>query len=116
MRSDAERLADILDAIRNIEKYSGKGTAGFENDELIRNWIASHLQIVGEAASGLSEELRAQHPEVPWRKIIGLRHILVHHYFAVNLKLVWSVVEKDLPVLKLQVEAMLKSLGAEPAT
>jgi len=115
MRSDPERLADILDSIRDIEEYARQGKAVFESDRLIQNWIASHLQVMGEACFGLSQKLRAQHPEVPWRKIIGLRHILVHHYFAVNLKIIWSVTEEDLPALKPQIEGILSQLG-EPET
>jgi uncharacterized protein with HEPN domain len=111
MRDDRERLLDMLEAIMRIEKYAAKGKVAFASDELIQNWIASHLQIIGEAASALSQSLRAKHPEVPWKDIIGLRHVLVHHYFAVKLKIVWSVVEDDIPVLKPQIEAMLNELG-----
>jgi uncharacterized protein with HEPN domain len=111
MRDDRERIQDILDSIDQIDKYASKGNAAFAADELIQNWICSHLQVIGEASYGLSQALRARHPEIPWKEIIGLRHILVHHYFAVNLKIIWSVVEDNLPVLKPQIEAVLNELS-----
>lgn len=113
MRDDRERLLDILDAIKQIDKYSSKGKAVFSSDELVQNWVASHLQVIGEASFALSQKFRARHPEIPWKQIIGLRHILVHHYFAVNLGIIWSVVEDDLPVFKPQIEAILKQLDLD---
>lgn len=64
MRSDAERLRDILEAIARIDKYAARGRTAFEQDELIQNWIVSHLQIIGEAARAMSPALRERHPEV----------------------------------------------------
>ncbi len=61
----------------------------------------------GEACRGLSDELRTRHPEIPWPAIIGMRNILVHDYFGLNLDEVWAAVERDLPVLRQQVAAML---------
>lgn len=108
MRDDRERLNDILDAIKKIEKYARRGENVFKRNELVQNWIIRHLQIVGEAAWALSNELRDQHPEVPWSEIIGMRNILVHNYFGIDTKIVWSVVKDDLPELKRQVKAMLR--------
>ena len=104
MRDEKERLFDILDAIERIKKYAAKGRVAFEQDELIQNWIVHHLQVIGEAAANLSYEFTGTHPEIPWDKIIGMRNILVHHYFGIDLNVVWSAVENDLPVL----EASLK--------
>lgn len=113
MRDDTERLRDILEAIGRIERYAGAGTAAFEHNELIQNWVIHYLQIIGEASGRLSEELRAQHPEVPWSKIIGMRHILVHDYFDIDLDIVKAVLETDLPVLKPQILAILEKLEGE---
>jgi uncharacterized protein with HEPN domain len=82
MRSDRERLLDILEAIDRIDTHKGEGRSEFETDELLQIWFVHHLQIIGEAASRLSDEIRTQHPEVPWGQMIGMRHILVHGYFA----------------------------------
>lgn len=97
MRDPKERLHDILDAIRNIERYAARGREIFEHDELIQNWFVRHLQIIGEAVRGLPDDVRDRMPEVPWTKIMGMRHILVHDYFAVDTDIVWDVVEGELP-------------------
>ena len=110
MRSDSERLYDILEAIERISRYAGDRLEAFENNELIQNWVISHIQIIGEACNRVSEALQTQHPEVPWSKIIGMRHILVHNYFDIDLDAVRVVLERDLPVLKPQIETILTGI------
>ena len=100
MRDDSERLRDIPAAMEHIEKYAVQGPAAFKTDELIQAWFLRHLQIIGEACRSLSESLKNSHPAIPWSKIIGMRHILVHDYFDIDLPLVWNVVERELPELK----------------
>ncbi|MGB8992579.1 MAG: DUF86 domain-containing protein [Desulfobaccales bacterium] len=111
MRDDRERLRDILEAIEHIGKYVAKGRTAFQADELIQAWFLRHLQIIGEACRSLSASVRNRHPEIPWSKIIGMRHILVHDYFDIDLPPVWNVVERELPELKKHVTAILNELG-----
>jgi uncharacterized protein with HEPN domain len=111
MRDNRERLRDILESIELIEKYAAKGRAAFEQDELIQVWFLQHLQIIGEASRSLSADIRESHPEVSWAKIIGMRNILVHNYFEIDLPVVWNAVERELPDLKKQVTAILQELG-----
>lgn len=110
MRDPKERLQDILEAIDNIERYALRGQEEFEKDELIQNWFVRHLQIIGEAARALPQKIREIAPSVPWSKIIGMRHILVHNYFGIDTAAVWEVVERDLASLKKEVEAILEKL------
>ena len=112
MRDDGERLLDILDAIRQIEKYAVRGFDAFSQNELIQVWFTRHLQIIGEAARSLSPNLTDKYPAVPWGEIIGLRNVLVHNYFEIDLEVVWGIVQDDLPPLKNQVETILRDLGA----
>lgn len=99
---------DIAEAIERIERYASKGREAFEDDELIQNWILHHLRVIGEAARAISDELKDGHDEMPWQQIVGMRHILVHRYFEVDTDLIWSVVEDDVPVLKQQIDLILK--------
>jgi len=108
MRDDTQWLLDIIEAIDRIERYSSRGRDAFEADELFQNWIVHHLQVIGEAARSLSSDLREENKDIPWAKIIGMRHILVHRYFEIDQDLVWSVVVGDLPQLKQRVEAILE--------
>ena len=75
MRDDRARLLNFQETIDRIERYAARGRKVFEQDELIQNWMVSHIQIIGEACRAISTELRAQHLEVPWRAIIGMRKV-----------------------------------------
>ena len=110
MRRERERLLDILEAIERIEKYAEEGKAAFESDELIQTWVVHHITIIGEACRSLSDDFQASHANVPWADIVGMRNILVHHYFGIDTEAVWAVVEHDIPELKLNIQTILKSL------
>ncbi len=116
MRDDAERLRDILEAIERVEKYAVRGRAAFDADELIQTWVVHHIEVIGEACRALPDEFQARYSGVPWSDIIGMRNILIHHYFGIDLDAVWSVVERDLPDLKLNVQAILRNIGSDDET
>ena len=108
MRRDRERLLDVQDSITRIEEYASRGREAFEQDNLIQTWMLHHLQIIGEACRAISPHFRARHPGVPWTKIIGLRSILVHHYFEIDVDIVWLAVERDIPESKEKVKVILQ--------
>ena len=110
MKDDRERLLDLRDAIERIEKYTAAGRPALEHDELIQTWVIYHLQIIGEAARALSPELRDRYSDVPWSQIIGMRNILAHRYFGIDVDIVWSAVENDLPRLKSKIDLILSEL------
>lgn len=114
MKDDPGRLQDILEAIVRIEAHLAGGREEFLENELLQVWAVHHLQRIGEAASRLSEDLRRAHAEVPWAKIVGMRNILIHDYLAIDLDIVWVAVERDLPVLKGQVQLILEQLTKPP--
>jgi uncharacterized protein with HEPN domain len=109
VRSDAERLRDILDAIDQIRKYSSKGREAFERDELIQVWIVHHLARLGEAVARLSPNVRNRR-SVAWKQIIGMRNILVHDYFRIDPETVWTAVDLHLPRVEERVREMLAAL------
>ena len=100
MRDDHGRVFDILEAISRIERVYIEGKKKFGEDEMAQVWVIHHLEIIGEAARGISEEFKDSHGEIPWSEMIGMRNILIHQYFGIDKEAVWQVVEKDLPVLK----------------
>lgn len=110
MRDDFGRLQDMIEAINKIESHVGQDRDAFFDDEMLQVWVIHHLQVLGEAANRLSGEIRAANPDVPWSEIIGMRHILVHNYFGIDLERVWLVVEDDLPELKPKVERITRLL------
>ena len=110
MRDPRERLQDILEAIRHIDRYAARGRQAFEADELIQSWFVRHLQIIGEAARALPEEIRAKMSDIPWSKVIGMRHILVHDYFGIDTEVVWDAVQRDLPSLREKITSLLQHL------
>ena len=110
MRDPRERLEDILEAIGHIDRYAARGREAFEADELIQSWFVRHLQIIGEAARALPEEIRAKMTDIPWSKVIGMRHILVHDYFGIDTEVVWDAVQRDLPSLREKITGLLQHL------
>jgi uncharacterized protein with HEPN domain len=113
MRDPRERLRDIIDAINDIERHNPEDQDRFLEDELIQNWFVQHLQIIGEAARALPSAILELAPDVPWRKIFGMRNILVHEYFGIDFFLIWGIVENDLPKLKGEVERILNLLESK---
>src|SRR4051794_35116375 len=104
MRDDKERVLDALEAIERIEKYTAEGFNAFETDELVQTWVVHHLQIIGEACRAVSPSLQQRYPGVPWSSVIGMRNIIVHNYFQVDVEIVWTVVAQDLASLKRELQ------------
>lgn len=77
---------------------------------MLQSWFLRHLQIIGEAARALPEDVRGLAPEIPWSNIIGMRNILVHGYFDIDTGIVWDAAMRDVPAIKPAVERLLKTL------
>jgi uncharacterized protein with HEPN domain len=92
-------LADILDAADKIATKVAEGREGFDRDEYAQLALVHLVQIIGEAAARLSNEVVENHPEIPWRQIVAMRNRVVHGYFDVDLDVLWTVVDADVPKL-----------------
>jgi len=114
LRDPTERLRAILEAIAAIERHMDCDKAAFEQDELRQTWFLRHLQIIGEAARALPAEIRALDVEIPWSKIIGMRNVLVHGYFGIDIDIVWEAVTRDVPALKPAILALLMRIENQP--
>lgn len=110
MRSQRERLLDILGAIEEIEEYAALGHDAYVENKLIQGWMILQLQRIGEAAARLSETVRGQCPDIPWQDIVGMRNMLTHEYFGISLTRVWMTVVSDVPVLKACVNRILEGM------
>ena len=100
-RSASILLEDMRDASARIARYvQGKDAAAFLADEQCEDACVRNLEIIGEAASRLPVEFLSAHPEVDWRKIIGLRNRIVHGYFGVDFEIVWRIISLDLQLLR----------------
>src|SRR5206468_558718 len=103
VRSDRLRLSDILDAIEVIARYLPADRAAFDRDPPIQSHIYRHVTMIGEAAFKLSPSIKDQRPQVPWKQIEGMRHIMVHDYFKVDWDIVYATARNDVPSLKPQI-------------
>ena len=102
-------LEDILEAIERIQGYVQDVTReDFETDGMRIDAVIRNLEVIGEAVKQVPDSVREKYPNVAWRKIAGLRDILIHKYFDVNLEVVWSVVQSNIPILKIEIQQILK--------
>ena len=109
MRSDRARLLDIDEAVRRIKEKFPSLKEEFIQSDLLQVWVLYHIQVIGEAANGISPEFQEQHLEIPWKNIIAMRHLLVHQYFGIDPDEVWNTAKQDLPKLQQEIVLILKS-------
>jgi uncharacterized protein with HEPN domain len=103
-------LLHMLDAIQKIELYIPADREAFMADSLRQDAIIRQLEIIGEATKKLSSELRSKYPTIPWRRIAGLRDILIHEYMGVDLNAVWELTQQNIPQLKTVLKLILTDL------
>jgi uncharacterized protein with HEPN domain len=108
-RADDDFLRDIREAVRRIKTYTdGMTYDRFLADIKTQDAVVRNLEIIGEATRSLSPELQKKYPDVPWKGMAGVRDRLIHHYFGVNLDIVWAIVSVELPTLHSQIETILQ--------
>lgn len=99
MRDDDARVADIIEAAKQLEEHVAASRERFFTDPVVQAAAQRWLEIIGEAATRLSDDHRAKRPDIPWREIFGMGTILAHGYFDVDLDVVWDAVTDDVPAL-----------------
>ncbi len=105
-------LSHIIESIELIEEYAkGMTQAGFVKDPILQDAIIRRLEVIGEAVKGLSSSFKEKHSGPPWKQMAGMRDILIHEYFNVDLVLTWKVVKHELPSVKKQLLIILEEMG-----
>jgi uncharacterized protein with HEPN domain len=111
IHDDIVYLQHILDSIKDIKSSVGNlSKEEFQESKDIRDACIRRLEVIGEAAKNLSQEIRDKYPLVEWKKIVGAMDLMIHSYFRVDLDVVWDILNKDLPVLKKQIVEIKKGL------
>jgi uncharacterized protein with HEPN domain len=108
-RHDRVRLQHMADAMAAAMRFvEGRNRSDLESDEMLLFALVRAIEIVGEAASKISDEARAEMPELPWASIVGMRHRLVHAYFEINRDILWATVTDAVPPLAERLKLLLK--------
>lgn len=109
-KSDLIRLRHMVDSAREALGFiEGRSRSDLNTDRMLSLSLVKSVEIVGEAAYQISDEMKARYPQIPWQDIMGMRHRLVHAYYAINLNILWTTVTKDLPPLVDQLEHILST-------
>jgi|SRR3989338_394686 len=108
-RRDKDFLGDIKEAMELIASYTkGLTYKKFLIDRKTQDAVVRNLEVIGEATNNITADFKASHPEVPWKALAGLRDKLIHFYFGIDYKIVWSIAKKELPKLCKKVKNILK--------
>ena len=101
---DRERLGHMLDAARDAVAFiESRRREDLDTDAMLRRALVNALQVIGEAAARVPDEVCRNHPGIPWHEVRGMRNFVIHEYFGVDLGAVWDTATKDLPALKMQI-------------
>ena len=104
-------VEDIVECMDKIDRYlKGLSFADYDKSDLVVDAVVRNLEVIGEASRNVPAEVRKKHPEIPWKKMIGLRNIAIHEYFGVDKSIIWEIATKNLPETREKVEALLKVL------
>ena len=111
LAKDKGRLEDIVEYSSNVLSIvEAVDFEHFENDILVYYSTMKNVEIVGEAAYMLTKEFKAGHPEIPWKQVEGMRHVLVHGYSQVLPRILWNTAKQDIPEIKKQAEKYLNDI------
>lgn len=102
-------IEDILESMEKIQRYiKSLDYKEFKNNELIVDAVIRNIEIIGEASKNIPDDIRGKYPDIPWRRMIGLRNITAHEYFGVDLNIIWEIITANLPETKPKIELILE--------
>ena len=103
-------LSNIQECIEAIESYTGDGKETFIQTRIIQDAVIRNFEVMGEASKRISPKIKEKYPEVPWRRIAGLRDVLIHDYLRVDLVEVWGIISDYLPELKVHIQTIIRDI------
>ncbi len=110
-RDDLVFIEHILESVEAIKKFSENlDEEELHSNRLKQSAIVREIEIIGEASKNISKEFKEKYNEICWKDIVGTRDMMIHQYFGVNLKIVWDIITKDIPILKNQILKIKKDL------
>jgi uncharacterized protein with HEPN domain len=108
-KSSVFYFEDILESIEKIRRYLGEASFDqFLENEMLIDAVVRNLEIIGEAAAHIAPEVRVKYPEIEWKKIVGLRNVLIHDYSGIDLDIVWDIIRNRLIDLETKTMQVLK--------
>jgi len=108
---DQARINHILDAILELERYTASYSEhNFFENSMLQSACIRQLEIIGEAAGRISEKIKERSATIKWKELVGLRNILIHEYFGVDLQVVWEIIKLDIPQLKNEITILLNEI------
>ena len=113
MRSQKAYVSHVLERIRRIEEDAAGGEEAFLASHTLQDAIIRNPQVLGESVRRIEEAKKQRHPDIDWRAIAGVRNVLVHDYFDIDLNAVWQIVVRDIPELKRAVVSMRSVSGSD---
>ena len=111
MKNNKLYLSNIQECIQNIEIYTKDGEEIFKQNRMIQDAVIRNFEIIGEAVKRIEKEIKESYPNIPWRQMAGFRDVLIHDYLRVDLEEVWLIIIDDLPILKVNIETIMKDLS-----
>lgn len=110
-RDDKLFLYDILESCKRISEYiSGIEEDAFKESRMLQDALVRNIEVIGEAAKNLSADLIDMNSDLPWKEIMRMRDKIIHHYFRVDLAVIWQTVTSDIPVLEKRVAEIYEGL------
>lgn len=100
-RSVKQFVADIIEAMEKIERYcTGMDEVSFRGNDLVRDAVIRNLEVIGEAAGHIPQDIRDRYQKIPWRRMIGLRNLVIHDYSGIDTAIIWEIVTRNIPETK----------------
>lgn len=102
-------LQDVVEAAGKVRSYTaGISFKAFSEDTKTVDAVVRNLEVIGEAIKQVPDDVRSKHADVEWKKIAGLRDILVHQYFGIDVEIIWDIVQNKLPALEAQIRKVIE--------